>query len=339
MLVMAINLSIGYICTYIPIDLSINRLARTTTTLYSYIEFFLPLLLCVYIILICLATIGIHTSIYVCMHTANVANQERIPSIMEFPCNVYRVSLCVHSVCVLFSLLAPLIYQCFGAIYEMLALCLSTNLHFYSAQHITPHHLSIWRAKTSTWAVGWKKNFHLVYEMREREVFSARAIERCEKVWNLLCYINYDHRYISSLTYYILCVFPLLVYRLVSQRTWICIICCVGAGARFVYFPIEFRQNDSRVMLIKKQQHTHSLSVWFGSFFSIHIRTSAWFPCMFAIHTAPLSFIHIVWFELAYFFMRLVNFSFFRPRQVDPEYSGLAANIDSDINLAVAIMK
>lgn len=102
MLVMAINPSIGYICTYIPIDLSINRLVRTTTTLYSYIEFFLPLLLCVYIILICLATIGIHTSIYVCMHTVNVANQERIPSIMEFPCNVYRVSLCVHSVCVLF---------------------------------------------------------------------------------------------------------------------------------------------------------------------------------------------------------------------------------------------
>lgn len=156
MLVMAINLSIGYICTYIPIDLSINRLVRTTKTLFSYIEFFLSLLLCVYITLICLATIGIHTSIYkyVCMHTVNVGNQERIPSIIEVPCNVYRVSLCVHSVCAFFSLLVPLIYQCFGAIYEMLALCLSTNLHFYGAQHITPHHLSIWRAKTSTWAVG-----------------------------------------------------------------------------------------------------------------------------------------------------------------------------------------
>lgn len=147
------------------------------------------------------------------LYMDRVANQERILS-----CNVYRVSLCVQWC--FFSLLVPLIYQCFGAVYETFARCVYLQIYIFAAftERITPHHLYKERSKKTR---TWKNSTSLM----KREAL-ARA--RCEKVCNLLCYINYDHRYISSLTYYILCVcvFTAGLSFSFHAELWMCLCLC-----------------------------------------------------------------------------------------------------------------
>lgn len=193
------------------------------------------------------------------------------------------------------------------------ALCLSTNLHFCSVQWAYNATSSLQREQKLNEHL---KNFDVAYEKAlARTMRKSMQLIVLHKLWSSV--------YIIANILHFVCVFSLLVYRSVSTPS--------VAVDVLVHVLFIFPSNFDRMIqenLIKNQQNTNTLAFSFSW-------TSAQFPfLLFSPRLASIAFR-----TLAYFFSVWLFFIFSTPRQIWPAYFSRAANIDSDINLALAIMK